>query len=1122
MDLFLEVGPGHVLSGMVSEFLNIPVVSVDSGGSSLRGLLHAVGAAHALGAPVNHQELFVGRFTRPFDLNWRPRFFVNPCELAPVSQGEVILTQSREEPARDEDLQAVPSQQHEAIVEPVELIRHLVAERAELPLSVINNDTRLLHDLHLSSITVSQIVAEAAKRLGLPPPLAPLEYATARVAEIARALDELKRTGGASASHPTETWPAGVDGWIRPFTVEWVERSLPSRRSPTKTGEWQVMASPDDPLADEIRRVLKEPITGSGVVVCLPPEPDERHMDLLLEGARTVFEKKASTHFVLVQRGGGGAAFARSLHLEASDLTTCVVDVCENHPQACEWVLAEIATARGFVEAHYDEAGARREPVLRLLPEVKQSPDPCLGPEDVLLVTGGGKGIAAECALRLAREFGVRLALLGRSQSESDSLLSANLERMAAAGVQVRYLTADVTSEQAVRTAIRQVEMDLGPVTAILHGAGTNEPELVSALDQKACLRDLLPKVHGLRHVLATIDPTKIRTLMTFGSLIARTGLPGEAAYGLANEWLVRLTEQFQREHPICRCLAIEWSIWSGVGMGERLGRVDALMKRGITPITVDQGVSILHHLVRHALPKVAVVVTGRFGDPPTLKMEQSDLPFLRFLERPRVYYPGIELVVDSKLSTDTDPYLNDHTFKGERILPAVMGLEAMAQVAMAVAGTADHLPIFEEVQFTRPIVVPDRASVTIRLAALVRAADRVEVVLRSSETAFQVDHFRATCKFRSALSTQHSGLSPLPALLPLDPDRDLYDKLLFQRGRFQRLHGYRLLRATECVAEIKPSDESRWFGRYLPQSLILGDPGARDAVIHAIQACIPHAALLPIGVDRLMIYSTQTSGPVFVHARERSQEGNLFIYDVEVSGLDGQVHERWKGLRLRKVSDMALQGPWPVPLLGPYLERRIRELILGTEISVAVTHSPFSPDHQARTAQAIQQAIGRTVSVWRRPDGKPEVRGEHGLEMSAAHASDLTLTLAGCGPIACDVEPVVSRPNPVWQDLLGPERFGLAEIIAKETREDHDTAATRVWMASECLKKVGTDKSAPLMLNSMSADDWIMLASGPLLIATISVPVKGLEGRLALAVLRSSLSSDKDREAGLELNEDK
>ena len=50
IDLWIEVGPGQVLSGLVSEIISAPVVSIDAGGPSLIGLLGAVGAAFALGA----------------------------------------------------------------------------------------------------------------------------------------------------------------------------------------------------------------------------------------------------------------------------------------------------------------------------------------------------------------------------------------------------------------------------------------------------------------------------------------------------------------------------------------------------------------------------------------------------------------------------------------------------------------------------------------------------------------------------------------------------------------------------------------------------------------------------------------------------------------------------------------------------------------------------------------------------------------------------------------------------------------------------------------------------------------------------------------------------------------
>ncbi len=1146
VDLLIEVGPGRVLSGLAQEWLDTPVIALDVGGPSLQGLLLAAGAAYALGAPLNHAALFTDRFTRPFNLAWHPRFFVNPCELAPAvpsPQSTVLSSQSFDDKlsAQDSPTQDSPTQDYKS------LVRQLVAERAELPLAAVRDDDRLLSELHLNSISVSQLVVEAARRLGLPPSLAPTEYADMTVAAVAQALAERSRTAGATALDEEQHLAAGVAAWVRAFTVELVERPQPQCQLPTVPGAWQVIGPPAHALAAPLQQAFSDAL-GQGVVICLPPQPDECHLGLLLEGVRTLFaleKSHAEARFVLVQHGVGAAALARTLHLETPSITTCVIDVPVDHPQAVAWIVAEAMAATGYSEVHYDAAGRRCEPVLRLLPLAPEdadhkmsrgqgdklivpsphpvSPSPLpLGSDDVLLVTGGGKGITAECALALARTSGARLALLGRSQAESDAELATNLARLRSAGVEFCYFVADVTQADEVRAAVREAERLLGPVTGILHGAARNVPQLLRALDEDAFQQTLAPKLQGLRNLLAVVNPrpedSRLRLLVTFGSIIARTGLPGEADYGLANEWLTAFTAQFQRQHPTCRCLAVEWSVWAGAGMGDRLGRLDALLNQGITPIPLDEGVAMLQRLFAQLgqadaapLPS-AVVVTGRFGAPPTLRVEQAELPFWRFLETTRVHYPGVELVVDATLAADSDPYLTDHVWRGERLLPAVIGLEAMAQAALALVAPDKGLkepPILEEVRFERPVVVPADTNVTIRLAALLREPGLVEVVLRSNATAFQVNHFRATCRFGvgdepdvTGLRKSVTSLSPnhheFP-LLDLDPQRDLYGEILFQGGRFQRLQQYRYVAATACVAEITPA-AATWFGRYLPPDLVLGDPGMRDATIHAIQVCVPQATLLPIGVERLTPGAASTPGPRIVHAYERARQGDIFIYDVTVTNADGELQEDWQGLQLRMVGSADGARPWPAPLLGPILERRLSELLPSAVVHIAVERDPTGAPRRQRSDSAIQRALGQVIPIQRRLDGKPEVAGNQ--VVAAAHAGDLTLALAAPGPIGCDVEPVAARTKVVWQDLLGPQRYRLAEVIAQTTGEDVDTAATRVWSAGECMKKAGAVLHAPLVLDSTHPDGWILLSSGALWAATVVTQVHDIPDRLVLAVV--------------------
>ena len=1091
IDLFIEVGPGQILSGLVRESADVPVIAVDAGGPSLKGLLHAAGAAHALGVHLNHSALFSRRFVRPFDLNWEPKFFVNPCEAAPASGRDLL-------PANLLPLPVLPSVESDRDLHPVTdltesergdgdtlgLVRRLVAERAELPLSAIGDDDHLLSKLHLNSITVGQLVTEAARALGLAPPLAPTEYADVTVATVAQSLHDLALTGDAGLAPDTGRLSPGVDSWVRPFVVDFVERRLPEpipvAQSPTTASNWSVIGEAENPLVSQLQERLLD-IPGNGVVVCCPASPDEVCLGLLLEAVRMVFEKGKQSHFVLVQHGEGATALAKTLHLERPDINVCVVDVPAGHLQAVPWILREVNAASGYTEAffqetlfqealyreaHYDDEGRRYEPVLRLLPLGAEAGDLPLQAGDVLLVTGGGKGITAECALSLARTYDLRLVLLGRSRADADDELGENLERMRAAGVNFLYISADITDAGSVRSAVDEAEGALGPIRGILHGAARNQPQLLHALDEEAFRRTLAPKTVGMRNLLAAIDPGQLRLFVAFGSIIAQAGLPGEADYALANQWLACQVADLQRRYPQCRCLTLEWSVWSGAGMGDRLGRLDTLVRQGIAPIPLEQGVDMLHRLLTdrslaESAPRVnSIVVTGRFGNPPTLIMQKPEIPFWRFLEEVQLFYPGVELIVDCTLSVDTDPYLADHVYRNEQLLPAVVGLEAMAQTAMALAAT-DQAPLFEDVHFYRPVVVAPHGTTKVRLAALVQGAGRIEVVLRSEETAFQADHFRAICCFDQDAQPLGSSV-PAAELAPvsLDVDSELYGHLLFQTGRFQRLQTYRHLAAKSCVAEIRPQSwaEARgmaknWFGRYLPSDLVLGDPGRRDATLHAVQVCVPHATLLPIGVEKLVVETEQAAGALIVHAQERSRDGDTYTYDVDVTDASGKIVERWTGLRFRLVAGSGFDGPWPAALLGPYLERLADELLEDAHLSIAVVEAPTLA-RQERSNLAIQRALGQPLPIQRRPDGKPEVAGK--LCVSAAHAMDLTLAVAGPGPVGCDVEPVVSRSQQVWQDLLGMERYKLAQVLAAGRNEELATAATRVWAASECLRKAG------------------------------------------------------------------
>ncbi|HSL84904.1 MAG TPA: SDR family oxidoreductase, partial [Thermoanaerobaculia bacterium] len=99
-------------------------------------------------------------------------------------------------------------------------------------------------------------------------------------------------------------------------------------------------------------------------------------------------------------------------------------------------------------------------------PETTREPGRPLGGR-VAVVTGGGRGIGAEVARRLARE-GASVAVAARSEGE----IGALAEELRHAGVRALAVPCDVTSEESVAALARAVEGELGPVDLLVNNAG--------------------------------------------------------------------------------------------------------------------------------------------------------------------------------------------------------------------------------------------------------------------------------------------------------------------------------------------------------------------------------------------------------------------------------------------------------------------------------------------------------------------------------------------------------------------------------------------------------------------------------------------------------------------------
>ena len=194
---------------------------------------------------------------------------------------------------------------------------------------------------------------------------------------------------------------------------------------------------------------------------------------------------------------------------------------------------------KGYYEVRLADDSGIEEPIFVPI-DPPLSPLSAISVNDVVVVVGGGKGIAAECALQIARR-GAAIILVGRSTAD-DPDVGATLSRAERNGVRCRYVCADVLNPESLSVNLAPVFDEYGSPTTLIYAPAINEPKRLIALDAETVQRTLAPKTTCLEIALKVLGPS-LRRLITFGSIIGRIGLEGESHYALANAMQSATTE---------------------------------------------------------------------------------------------------------------------------------------------------------------------------------------------------------------------------------------------------------------------------------------------------------------------------------------------------------------------------------------------------------------------------------------------------------------------------------------------------------------------------------------------------------------------------------------------------
>ncbi len=750
-----------------------------------------------------------------------------------------------------------------ALFEEVELL-------TGFPRGALTADAHLSRDLGLGVDRVGALLDACARSLGTSPIPASADLLNGTLAQLAERLASPNRRAAESAA-PTDITTSDR-GWVRELAVDVVEapraaeEPLPFEDLRDAQVRILVEATEGD-VGEALARSLEARGAAAEVLSFERASAEPRsctHLIGVLPRRAAATERSASRVAAAVNRlcvvatalspappsgarssgsiqfGGGrfgadasraeldtscATAFARSLHLERPELRVRLLDFAASSSaaQVAAESMLELGGPTGFAASGFDARGARFVQSARRLDPAEYAPRALdLSPEDVVLVTGGARGITAECALAVAERSGCRLALVGSTNLASADVrtrkeIAATLERARAAGVRASYFPCDITNGPEVSELVERVRAVMGDVTAVVHGAGRNVPRRTETVESAAALREIAPKLLGALNLCEALADAPPKLFVALTSIIGVTGMPGNAWYAFSNESLDLVMRRFGKAHPSTQVCSIAYSIWSQVGMGARLGSVEALAKRGIGAIPPDEGVSRFVRLFERAPGVEQVVVTAALAG---LDTWPADRPVvnraLRFVDHVVSVFPEVELVTRTRLTLERDRYLRDHDFDGSYLFPTVFGLEAMFQAVATLTGCgADDLARIEDVRLERPIVVDPQAGTEIEICVEVlerveqREPRRVRAAVRTSSTGFTRDHFAAVFVLGAAAEASEEPLPPPEDDADLSPRRDLYGGLLFQGELFQRMSRVTSLDSRHAVMEAAVSARS-------------------------------------------------------------------------------------------------------------------------------------------------------------------------------------------------------------------------------------------------------------------------------------------------------------------------
>lgn len=290
-------------------------------------------------------------------------------------------------------------------------------------------------------------------------------------------------------------------------------------------------------------------------------------------------------------------ALLRTLRAECATWNVKSIDIdCLGAAQAADIVLAEWADE---AETEVAFRGAQRY-VSRLVRvshadrrrDVASLCEQLCNDDGSYLVTGGASGLGLATVQWLAKHGAKHIAILSR-RGPTDAFAHETLAKLQSSGVAIWIVKCDVADATKLRGVLERLKTVVPPIRGVIHAAATLEDASLVTVADTSIESVFRAKAFGALNLHREFEDVELEWFITYSSISALLGNPGQAAYAAANGFLEGLVQwRRARSHSGTN---VHWGAIRDVGMVARSTELQAALEsQGLHSIDAMSGLTLL------------------------------------------------------------------------------------------------------------------------------------------------------------------------------------------------------------------------------------------------------------------------------------------------------------------------------------------------------------------------------------------------------------------------------------------------------------------------------------------------------------------------------------------------